>query len=503
MTRATLEAEPALPAGHAERRLLSGTLWISGAQGLATIATLLGGVLAARLLSKHDIGLMAIAVLVFNVLDQLSQSGFEKALVQRTSEVGSYLNVAWTWGAIRGVLLALALGISAWPLSRFYHEPALAPIIATTAIVPLISGLTNVGTVFFSRQLDFRTIFRIRGAQAVATLAVTIPAIFLLRNVWALVLAQIAGALAAVVVSYIAQPYRPRIEWNREKLVHLVHYGKWLTLTTAVIFIVTQGDDLFVSKWFGPADLAVYQLAYQLANLPTTHVVWVLGQSTFPTYARLQHEPERLRNVFTTVMRGLMYFAGAVSAFVAVLVPYLVRHIVGTKWQPIVPLVHILVLGGFIRSFMALAGPLFQAAGRSDLDFRMNLPRFFVIVLFIWPACAFFGLDGASWLVVASVASILPLWLRGVRIVLGLTWREVLAESAPAIISTALLFVLLLGLRSLMGLGLVAMFAVPIAAVAVWLGGLRLLGLLDPRLDFFSEMRRLLATLRTAKEVAS
>lgn len=489
--------QPSPPArDREERKLVTGTVWLGAAQAVVSVGSLASGIVAARVLSKHDFGLMGIALLAINLLDQLSQSGFDKALVQREKAVERYLNVAWTWNALRGLVLAGILCGAAFGLSRFYGEPLLLPVIAVTSIAAVANGLCNVGTVFFARELDFRKLFLIRGIQALTTLGISIPAVLIFRNVWALVVGHVAGALAALVISYLAHPYRPRLEWNPGKLGQLVQYGKWVTVTTAMVFLVTQGDDLFVSKYLGPVSLAVYQLSYQIANLPTTHVTHVLSQSSFPTYARLQGDSERLRAAYLAVMRGVMVFSGAVSALIFVLVPYLPTHVIGEKWAPIVPLVRILVVAGFVRSFLALAGPLFQAAGRTELDFRMNTPRCLVLVLGIWPACAWLDLAGASLLVLLSLVVIVPFWFAGVGEITGLRPGRVVRENALALLSTAWLGASLWTLSLRLGPSLAALGGVIGGGLLAWLAGLALLGKLSTRLDFFGDFARLRSAIK-------
>src|SRR5262249_28376876 len=126
----------------------------------------------------------------------------------------------------------------------------------------------------------------------------------------------------------------------------------------------------------------------------------------------------------------------------------------------------------------------------------MNTPRFFVIVLFIWPACAHFGLSGASWLVALSLVSVLPLWFFGVRLLIALKAGEIFRAIAPTFVSTALLGGVLFALRSLLGPSLPAMFGVALGGVALWLGVLELAGRVVPSLDLIAEVKRLRALLR-------
>jgi lipopolysaccharide exporter len=485
------------PAPSTERRLFTGSAWLGAAQVVGSLMTLVSGLLVVRLLPQHDIGLMGIALLASRVISELTYPGVEKALIQRESSIRDYLNVAWSIGVVRGGALSAVLLLAAYPLSRWYGEPRLLPVLLLTALVPGLGGFANVGPVYFTRELDFRALFLLRSAHAISALVISVPAILLLKNIWALVLSHLGGALIAFALSYAVHPYRPRWEWEPGKVKELWSYGKWLTLTAILVFVVTQGDDVFVSKYFGPAMLAVYQLAYDFANLPTTHVSHVLGLSSFPVYSRLQADVARLRSAWMNVMRGVMLFSSAVTAIVMVMIPYIVEHVVGPRWSTAIPLIQILVIAGFVRSFQALAGPMFQAVARTDLDFRLNLPRFFVVVLGIWPACAYWGIEGACWVVVASIVASLPFWFIGVRETLQVRPGEVLRENVLALISGPLLFGVLLWLSRRLGPSFAAMFGVLALGIAIWLLALWLLGRIHRRLDFFAEISRLRATLRS------
>ena len=419
--------------------LVAGTLWVTFGEVLAGAASLAGSVVAARVLDPRDFGVMGVITLAIAVLESLTASGFQEALVQKQRDVKPLLDVAWTWHVARGVALALLLCAASPLIARFYDEPGLAWLLAVSSVYVVLHGFHNIGTVLFSRALDFRTQFGIKAAQTLFSLAVYIPAVLVLRNVWALVVGFVGGALIGLVVSYVAQPYRPRLEWNREKLRELLGYGKWITGMTLIGFVITQGDDVFVSKYLGLTALGYYQLAYSISNLPATRITHVLSRVSFPTYARLQGDVEALRRAFSGVMRTTMLITGPVSVVIWIFVPDFVNYVIGAKWQAIVPLVRILVIAGFVRSFAAIAGALFQALGRPDLDLKMNLPRFIATIAFIWPACALWGLAGACLVVLVAILATLPTWFYGVHKLIGLGPLRVLRVNALAGLASALL----------------------------------------------------------------
>jgi lipopolysaccharide exporter len=477
------------------RTLLSGSFWISLSEILKGAAELGSAIVAARVLAPHDLGLMGIVLLTIAILESFSRTGFDQALVQKQDAIEPYLNVAWTWHVLRGIGLATLLAVAAPFVASWYGEPVLQYLIWVACAHVLLQGAQNIGTVFFSRDLDFRTICLVNALRAFAHAGVAIPAVIYYRNVWGLIIGLVAAAAVGTVVSYIVHPYRPRFEWNWPKARELVTFGRWITGLSVMLFVITQGDDIFVSKYLGPAALAFYQLAYSISNLPATKITHVISKVSFPTYSRLQNDKDALREAFYGVMRTTVLLSAPLGVAIWMVVPGIVEHVIGPKWEPIIVLVRILVLSAFVRSIAALGGALFQACGRPDLDFKMNVPRFVVVVGLIYPFTARWGLEGASWVVFLAISTTLPVWFYGVRKLVGLTLLDVVRANLLALIGSIVLALCFYAAEvSVAGIGLASVW-VFVAHVLLALGGwaavMWLLGRLTP-LDLFSEVRRLI-----------
>jgi O-antigen/teichoic acid export membrane protein len=387
------------------------------------------------------------------------------------------------------------MAVSAPALASWYELPHLAPIIWACALVPTLNGLGNIGLLAWARKLEFKRLFVIQALRAGSSLLVSVPAVLIFRNEWALVTGQLSTALVGLLISYVAHPYRPRLDFNLARAKTLLKFGRWVTGGALLAFLITQGDDLFVSKMLGPVALGYYQFAYQNANLPATKITHVIGQVSFPTYSRLQKDAEELKRAFRGVARFTILFAGLLTVLIWFLIPHVVEHVVGPKWEPVIPLVRILAVAGLLRAIAALAGALFMAVGKPELDFRMNLPRFLVIALSIYPLTMWKGLEGASWAVLLGILACAPTWVGGVRSLAGVKLRELLSDNALALIASGIVTAAFLVLQPHFDMswsGSLSLLASVLASSALLLA---LLGRLAPSLDIFREARALRSTL--------
>lgn len=422
--------------GEYGKALAQGSLWVAVGQTVGAVTGLVSSLVAAKLLVPSDFGIMGVALLSIATLNALSQTGFDQALIQRKNVEDGYLDAAWTVQVARGALLSAIVLTLSWPLATFYGEPSLLGIFVVMACSLLVAGTRNVSTVLFNRTLGFRIIVLTGVIKAVAKLLFVLLLLFYLRSVWALVFGHLFASVTDVVLSYWIRPYRPRLSWDLEKAKQLARFGKWVSLMGILGLLVTRGDDMFISKYLGLAALGYYGLAYEIANLPATHVTHVLGKVSFPAYARLNDEATRatMRRTFLNVAKATLLITGPLSVLIFCTIDSIVLYLLGAKWLPIVPLVRVLVAAGFLRSIAALATGVFHGAGRPHLDFWMNLPRLGLLAFLIWPACAWGGLQGASWLILVAVLSCFPTWALGLGAILKLTASEFLRETAIAVV---------------------------------------------------------------------
>jgi O-antigen/teichoic acid export membrane protein len=434
--------------------------WAAAGDVLTALCGAAGLVIAARFVPKAEIGLVGVVMLLLALLEALTTSGVEQALVQRTANAESSLDAAWTWQFGRGIAIGAAVALASPLIASFYGAPALAPLACALAVQPVLRGATNIALVLRVRELDFRAQFVVTLIPALFRVLAVIPLSLLWRNAWALVVATLAEHAVRLLLSFVLHPRWPALCLRWSELAPLLRFGRWITGLSIMAYLTTRGDDLFVSKQFGAADLATYQLAFGFANAPVTAVAHVFGRVSFPAFARLHDQSAQLRSAFLEVLRVATVASFVTSVALYFALPFL-PVVVGPQWHDAIAIGRVLAIAGAVRSLAATGGPLFQGTGRPDLDVRMNLPRLAVLVLLITPLSGRLGLLGVSFASLASVCACLPVWLYGTRVQAGVSvvdlaavlWRSLLAAALAA---AAFATVALLVPRDLVGLALFA-----------------------------------------------
>jgi O-antigen/teichoic acid export membrane protein len=386
------------------KTVVKGGMWVFALRIINRGLGLVRTIVLARLLAPEDFGLMGIAMLSIATLETFSQTGFQVALIQKKENVQPYLDTAWTVSAIRGTMLFIILFLSAPLIARFFNSPEANLVIKVIAISTLVAGFRNIGIVFFQKEMKFNKQFLYEISGTLVDLSVAITLAFILRDVWALVWGSLAGNLIRFFMSYVVQPYRPRISLEKNKIRDLFGFGRWVLGSSILVFLITQGDDIFVGKLLGLASLGYYQMAYVLSNLPTTEITHVISQVTFPAYSYLQDDVLKLKAAYLKVLQLTAFISIPLAGGILVVASDFTEIFLGLKWMPMVPAIQVLAMAGLIRSIAATTGPIFHAIGRPRIDTFWQIIRLGILALLIYPFSTNWGILGTSIAVLLSIS---------------------------------------------------------------------------------------------------
>ncbi|MHC4122831.1 MAG: lipopolysaccharide biosynthesis protein [Planctomycetota bacterium] len=403
------------PDNNLLNRTAKGGLWVFSLRTGQRILQIIKLVILARLLNPADFGLMGIALLTIAVLETFSQTGFQNALIQKKCAIKSYLDTAWTVSILRGFILFAILYLIAPYTAIFFKVPEARLIIQVIGFSVLFKALTNIGVIYFQKELEFNKQFVYQLSGTLADFIIAVPIALILRNVWALVFGLLAANVVRSIVSYLIHPYRPRFSFNALKIKELFGFGKWVMGSSILIFLITQGDDAFVGKFLGATMLGFYQLAYRLSNIPATEITHVISQVTFPAYSKLQDNIPKLREAYLKVLQVTAFLSFPIAGLIFVLAPDFTKIFLGEKWMPMVPAMQILCIFGLIRSFGAMIGPLFHGVGKPNILTKLAFIQLIILMIIIYPLTNRFGIFGTAISVVIpniitqSIASIYTL----------------------------------------------------------------------------------------------
>ena len=482
------------PGGTLSQQVVKSGFWVFLLRIVNQGFSLIRLIILARILSPNDFGLMGIALLTMSVLETFTQTGFQAALIQKKEGIKSYLDSAWTFLILRGFVLFIILYFIAPYAAIFFNTPEAKSIIRVIGFSILFQAFTNIGITYFKKELEFNKEFIYQLTGTLADFIVAISAVFILRNVWALVLGMLAGNIVRCLMSYLIHPYRPRLNFNLEKIKELFGFGKWILGVSIITFLFNQGDDAFLGKVLGVTFLGFYQMAYMIGQLPATEFAKVISQATFPAYSKLQDNFFKLKEGFLKTLNITVIFMIPITGGIFILAPDFTQIFLTEKWMPIIPALRILVIAGMIRALVTTGGALFQGKGVPKIDYKMNLIRLLTMIVTIYPLTLFFGMSGVALAVALGNFACIPVWFSETVKITKASLKDYLKIILPPFLGTGVMCLLLLILKWTIKINLLSFISMVVLAAGVYLVFLYLLEKTF-KLKVFDDLKSLIHSL--------
>lgn len=415
-----------------------GSVWLGSQKIVQQAVTLVQLTILARLLSPEAFGLMGIALLVIRLLEVFTYTGMEYAVIQRAQLGERDIHTAWWLLLARRLLLGVVLYALANPVAGLFGEPAAANLLRVLALGQIILGMTSMSPILLQRNLQFQQQVTIVVGGLIVGATAAIAAAFLLRSAWALVVGSLVTAATSTILSYRLHPYRPKVAFEKQSAKEFFGFGQWMFASAVLYYVVSQGADALSGILFGAATLGLYQISTRFAMLPSTHFGDVILNATMPSYAKLQSEPERMRNAFVRVLRLAVVVILLPTLLLALLFPPLVDVILGEQWIEAATLIPIIAVAGFIQAFIRTGSPLFLATGNPRIQLILDMITAAVLFALFYPFSQTWGIVGLAWSVVFSSLSGVVVWYVAIRRLSGISTTSLLSAVAPGLIGALL-----------------------------------------------------------------
>jgi O-antigen/teichoic acid export membrane protein len=422
-----------------------GVLWSliqKWGRALVSISTF---VILSRLLAPEAFGLVALASAFVLFVELFQDQGFSAAIVQRVNLEREHLDTAFWISLSVSVLFAATTIAASGQIAGFFGEPALAPVLAWLSISFIISALRSTQTAILQRNLAFKSLAARSLIATVVGGAVGIGMAYSGFGVWSLVGQDLVSGIVGVLVLWRTSDWRPGFHVSKRHYQDLVSFGVGIVGNNALNLLVRRSDDFLIGYFLGPTALGFYTVGYQLLLVIIRLVTEVTNSVAFPTFSRLQSQPERMRRAFYKVTQYTSLVAFPIFIGIAAVAPELVPVVFGEKWAQSIPIMQVLALVGILQSVQFFNGSVIRASGKSIWQFNIMLVNAIATVIGF--------LIAVNWGIVAVAASLVivgyllaPLSFDAVRKLIQIDFstyiRQFVAPLAASVMMVAVIYTL-------------------------------------------------------------
>lgn len=421
-----------------KKEIIKGISWLGALQLILKLTGFINTLILARLLLPKDFGIVAVAMAIVALIGMLGDFGFQVYLVQKENLEHADLDSAWTIKLLIALIQASILFSLAAPMSSFYEEPRLRAVIWAFSGVTLLSGFSNIGIIYFQRDLKFNLEFKLKVISKLLAFVTAVILAYYLRSYWALVIGTAVNRATLVVLSYFLHPYRPKlriVNWRE-----MLSFSKWVYCNTTLYFLSQRLPDFIIGKLAGTISLGLFSLGAEIGLLPLRELLAPINRVVFPGYAKIRHDSKALKKGFLDITGTVAFITVPACLGISAISQLIVPVLLGEKWMAAVPVVTLMGFSAAIGALQSNTAPLYEGLGKPSIVTYLTSLRIAVFLPALIIGTTKLQEVGAGMSFVLTELIMLPVTFWVVTKIIDLKVLDLIRAVYRPIISSAIMF---------------------------------------------------------------
>ena len=370
-----------------KKQVIGGIAWRGSADIIQQVLQIVFTIILARLLSRGDFGLVAMALIVNRFVKAMTSIGFGSAIIQSQEITKEQISAIFYIQLVLNIVLTASVYFGAGVAASFFEEPEIVPIIEAIALVIFLQTF-QFPNILLRKRMEFKG-FSIAQmtSMAIANIIAVIMA-FYGFGVWSLVWRLIIQATVFGILSfYYGQwlPGKPQFKGIKP----LFNFGINMLGAQMVYFFAENMIGLLTGRFLGKEIMGLFNIAFNLAIVPATKIQSVLTSVLTPGFAKIQYHIEKFKTNYTTALHLTSILFIPFMVMLMAISNNLIPTFYGDKWLEAGNYLLLLSVVGLLRGLAHILRSAIIAKGKSRVIFISTL----VEVIFSLPIMYFLMTD--------------------------------------------------------------------------------------------------------------
>lgn len=330
------------------------------------------GIILARILTPKEYGTMAI-LLVFIVLSQVFiDSGFTKALIQKTDRTEDDKSTVFLFNVGIGILCYFLIWFSAPFLAQFYEIEELVNLFRVIGLTLILNAFYSVPNTLLTINLDYKSIAKI---SLLSVIISGIIAIILAENgfgVWSLVYQSLIRSILSCLLYWLWIKWMPNFKFSQSSFKELFSYGSRLLVSSLLAKLFSKLNALLIGKYYSAKDLGFYTRGTQFSDILFNVFSPAINDVLLPSLAPLQNKHKTLVGHTRTIIKASTLINLPVFLMLGILAEPIVLTLLTEKWAPSIPIMQIFCFARLITVIGGINISLLNIIGRTDLVLKQQ-----------------------------------------------------------------------------------------------------------------------------------
>lgn len=435
-------------------KVVKATKWSSITEIVAKLITPITSIILARLLTPEAFGVVTTLTMVITFAEIFTDAGFQKYLIQHEfvddTDREQSTNVAFWSNLIMSLAIWAIIAVFADPLAAMVGNPGLGHVLIIACVSIPLAAFSSIQMALYKRDLDFKTLFKVRIAGICIPLLVTVPLAFYLRSYWALVIGTIVSNAANAILLTVYSKWKPRFYYSFLKLKEMFSFSAWSVVEAVSIWLTGYVDIFIIGVYLNEYYLGLYKTSMtvvgQIMGLITAATTPIL----FSSLSRLQTDEQAFQTLFFKFQKlvGLLVIPLGVGIFCYS--DLITKILLGNQWLEASSFIGLWGLTSAVTIVLShYSSEVYRAKGRPKLSVLAQVLHLIVL----WPAVLIAVKDGFEVLTITRALVRLEMIVVNLAImyfVVKISPLAMLKNIGFPIVSSLIMLLLGLGLKNIL-----------------------------------------------------
>ena len=367
-------------------KVKTATKWSVVGEVVSKLVTPITSMLLARLLTPDAFGVVTTMTMIIAFAEIFTDAGFQKYLVQHefkdAQDRDESTNVAFWSNLAMSIFIWIIISVFSSPLAALVGNPGLGHVLIITCINIPIAAFSSIQYALYKRDLDFKTLFKVRVVSTLVPLLVTVPLAFWLRSYWALVIGTITLHIINAILLTVFSKWKPRFYYSFAKLKEMLSFTVWSMLESISIWLTGYVDVFIVGTMLSQYYLGLYKTSASLVGQLMGIITGITTPILFSALSRLQNDRNEFKHLFFRFQKvvGLLVIPLGVGIFI--FSDLATEIVLGNQWMEASGFVGLWGLTSAITIVLShYSSEVYRATGRPKLSVLAQVLH----IVVLWP----------------------------------------------------------------------------------------------------------------------
>lgn len=354
-----------------KEKTAKGIAWGAVNNGMTQVLNLVFGILLARKLDTADYGILALITIFTAFAGCIQSAGFSQALANLKTPSHRDYNAVFWFNILAGSTMYVILFYCAPFIAVFFDEPHLTDVSRLAFLAIPLSAMGIVPNAKLWIELRNRE-------QAISAITALLTSgccgVWMAYNgwgYWSLAWQQIIFISMNSILKYGFTRWMPTLSFDFGPIRQMFRFSSKLLITNLLTEVSKNVLTFIFGKLLPITTVGLYNQANKWNTMGSSFISSTMAQVAQPVLSSISEEEGRQERVFRKMLRFTAFLSFPLMLGLALVAHEFILITVKEKWEPCVPLLQMLCVGGACLPLHTLYQNLIISRGRSDIYLRL------------------------------------------------------------------------------------------------------------------------------------